>query len=90
MLRGCEGVECRHLRNSTLVVSAERESSESSLLHNNEILVIRACFQVSLTEFPFFFSNKIEVDFWQVCSHVLRVFTCHGAETLLEFSTFVD
>ena len=66
---------------------AEREILET-LCPNYEILVVRACFQVSFTVFSFYFLLEVDFKLWQVCSHVLKIFTCHGAETLLIYLVY--
>ena len=77
-------------RTSTLVVPAEREILETRC-PNYEILVVRACFQVSFTVFSFSF--LLEVDFKTLAglfSHAENIHVSWRRNLAYILSIFID
>jgi len=74
-------VERRHFRLPTLVVSAGKEISEI-LRPNYEILVLRACFQVSNTVLSAFFGLEFDFNLAGLSSRVENIHVSHDGRNL--------
>lgn len=74
-------MERRHFRLPTLVVSAGKEISEI-LRPNYEILVLRACFQVSNTVLSAFFGLEFDFNLAGLSSRVENIHVSHDGRNL--------